>query len=217
MLFECDCIPAVAWRESALELLDQRLLPGEVRYRRLTAAADVAQAIREMVVRGAPAIGIAAAYGVVLAARIWGGAGGSDPPCRSAGSVADTDRRGFRSVGGVPADRRQSVLGTAADGACARRDLGSRSGGTFIGRSAGDSRRGYRRQPADGATGGGLTGRANSGADPLQCWRAGDGWLRHGAGRDSRGIRGGVGRAGLRGWSSGSTRMKLGRGCKGRA
>lgn len=69
MLFECDCIPAVAWRESALELLDQRLLPGEVRYRRLTAAADVAQAIREMVVRGAPAIGIAAAYGVVLAAR----------------------------------------------------------------------------------------------------------------------------------------------------
>ncbi|MBL8259373.1 MAG: S-methyl-5-thioribose-1-phosphate isomerase [Candidatus Competibacteraceae bacterium] len=64
-----DRVRAVIWREDALELLDQRLLPGELRYRRLSGAAEVAQAIREMVVRGAPAIGIAAAYGVVLAAR----------------------------------------------------------------------------------------------------------------------------------------------------
>ncbi len=70
MSYEYDRVRAVVWRENALELLDQRLLPGEVRYRRLTAAADVAQAIRDMVVRGAPAIGIAAAYGVVLAARV---------------------------------------------------------------------------------------------------------------------------------------------------
>ncbi|MCK7461540.1 MAG: hypothetical protein MZU84_05495 [Sphingobacterium sp.] len=67
---EHDRVRAVVWREDALELLDQRLLPGTVRYRRLTSAADVAQAIHDMVVRGAPAIGIAAAYGVVLAARI---------------------------------------------------------------------------------------------------------------------------------------------------
>ena len=60
---------AVIWRDDALELLDQRLLPLEIRYRRLTGAAQVAEAIRAMVVRGAPAIGIAAAYGVVLAAR----------------------------------------------------------------------------------------------------------------------------------------------------
>jgi len=63
-----DQVCAVIWREDALELLDQRLLPMETRYRRLTDAAAVADAIREMVVRGAPAIGIAAAYGVVLAA-----------------------------------------------------------------------------------------------------------------------------------------------------
>jgi methylthioribose-1-phosphate isomerase len=59
-------------------LLDQRALPAEERYVELLAAADVAEAIRAMVVRGAPAIGIAAAYGMALAARAaidLGGAG----------------------------------------------------------------------------------------------------------------------------------------------
>ncbi|MDG4551526.1 MAG: S-methyl-5-thioribose-1-phosphate isomerase [Candidatus Contendobacter sp.] len=65
-----DRTRAVAWREDALELLDQRRLPGAIVHRRLTVAAEVAEAIRNMVVRGAPAIGIAAAYGVVLAARV---------------------------------------------------------------------------------------------------------------------------------------------------
>ncbi len=64
-----DRVRAIVWREDALELLDQRRLPDTVLYRRLTSAAEVAEAIRDMVVRGAPAIGVAAAYGVVLAAR----------------------------------------------------------------------------------------------------------------------------------------------------
>ncbi len=64
-----DRVRAIVWREDNLELLDQRLLPGELRYQRLTSVAAVAQAIRDMVVRGAPAIGVTAAYGVVLAAR----------------------------------------------------------------------------------------------------------------------------------------------------
>ena len=64
-----DHIRAVVWCKDALELLDQRRLPGAMLYRRLTGAAEVAEAIRDMVVRGAPAIGIAAAYAVVLAAR----------------------------------------------------------------------------------------------------------------------------------------------------
>lgn len=64
-----DQVRAIIWREDALELLDQRQLPGILVYRRLESAAEVAQAIRDMVVRGAPAIGIAAAYGVVLAAH----------------------------------------------------------------------------------------------------------------------------------------------------
>ncbi len=64
-----DSVRAVAWDNGALRLLDQRALPQWVDYLRCTAAAAVARAIHDMAVRGAPAIGIAAAYGVVLAAR----------------------------------------------------------------------------------------------------------------------------------------------------
>lgn len=60
--------PAIRWTGSALELLDQRLLPGEEVYLRYTTHQAVADAIRQMVVRGAPAIGITAAYGMALAA-----------------------------------------------------------------------------------------------------------------------------------------------------
>lgn len=52
----------------AVVLLDQRLLPEEVAEVRCESAAEVAGAIRTMVVRGAPAIGVAAAYGLALAA-----------------------------------------------------------------------------------------------------------------------------------------------------
>ncbi|MEN8213699.1 MAG: S-methyl-5-thioribose-1-phosphate isomerase [Pseudomonadota bacterium] len=57
---------AILWRDDALYLLDQRLLPATVEFLRLTTARQTADAIRDMVVRGAPAIGITAAYGVVL-------------------------------------------------------------------------------------------------------------------------------------------------------
>lgn len=56
------------WRDDALHLIDQRILPLEVRYVACTSAADTATAIRDMVVRGAPAIGCAAAYGVAAEA-----------------------------------------------------------------------------------------------------------------------------------------------------
>ena len=59
----------IAWRDGALALLDQRALPRTAVMRRYTDCAGVVDAIRTMVVRGAPAIGIAAAYAVVLAAR----------------------------------------------------------------------------------------------------------------------------------------------------
>src|SRR4051795_5642464 len=52
----------------AVVLLDQRRLPEEVVDVRCATATEVADAIRDMVVRGAPAIGIAAAYGLALAA-----------------------------------------------------------------------------------------------------------------------------------------------------
>jgi methylthioribose-1-phosphate isomerase len=58
---------AILWRDGHLYLLDQRKLPREVTFLELNSAGETARAITEMVVRGAPAIGITAAYGVVLA------------------------------------------------------------------------------------------------------------------------------------------------------
>lgn len=62
-------ITALQWRNNALYLLDQRALPQQELWQRYECAADVAQAIGEMRVRGAPAIGVAAAFAVLLAAR----------------------------------------------------------------------------------------------------------------------------------------------------
>lgn len=64
---------AMRWHGHSLELLDQRLLPTEEHWITSEGASGVAQCIRDMVVRGAPAIGISAAYGVALAARHAGG------------------------------------------------------------------------------------------------------------------------------------------------
>jgi len=60
---------ALRWQGNCLELLDQRLLPAQEHWITLEDASGVARCIRDMVVRGAPAIGISAAYGVALAAR----------------------------------------------------------------------------------------------------------------------------------------------------
>jgi methylthioribose-1-phosphate isomerase len=56
------------WKAGRLELIDQRALPGRVEYLACNSAEDVSQAIRSMVIRGAPAIGCAAAYGIALEA-----------------------------------------------------------------------------------------------------------------------------------------------------
>jgi methylthioribose-1-phosphate isomerase len=62
-------VQTMRWTGTALELLDQRRLPDEVVYLACRSADEVAAAIRDMVVRGAPAIGCAAAFGYALAAR----------------------------------------------------------------------------------------------------------------------------------------------------
>jgi methylthioribose-1-phosphate isomerase len=59
-------VEPIRWRGDRLELLDQRLLPGQKKYITCRTAQQVAKAIRDMAVRGAPAIGCAAAFGVVL-------------------------------------------------------------------------------------------------------------------------------------------------------
>ena len=61
-------IETLRWRGDRLELIDQRALPQRLGYVSCATAAEVAAAIREMIVRGAPAIGCAAAYGIALEA-----------------------------------------------------------------------------------------------------------------------------------------------------
>jgi len=60
---------SIEWRDGAVRMLDQRSLPHQVIYNDYTDYREVADAIREMVIRGAPAIGAAAAYGLALTAH----------------------------------------------------------------------------------------------------------------------------------------------------
>lgn len=77
-----DRIRPIRWIGHSLELLDQRKLPFSVDYVTCNDSDDVADAIRSLAVRGAPAIGISAAWGLVLAAR------GVDADDGEAGSLA---------------------------------------------------------------------------------------------------------------------------------
>ncbi|HTY99763.1 MAG TPA: S-methyl-5-thioribose-1-phosphate isomerase, partial [Rhodocyclaceae bacterium] len=61
-------VETLRWRDGRLEMIDQRVLPARFEYLAYDSAAAVAEGIRTMVVRGAPAIGCAAAYGVALEA-----------------------------------------------------------------------------------------------------------------------------------------------------
>jgi methylthioribose-1-phosphate isomerase len=62
-------LPTIDWQDDMIVMVDQRKLPGQEVYVRCRTAQEVARAIRTMVIRGAPAIGVAAAMGIALAAR----------------------------------------------------------------------------------------------------------------------------------------------------
>jgi len=107
-------VRALWYRDGTLFLIDQRELPRRLVVRRLRHVREVAEAIRTMVVRGAPAIGVAAAYGMVLAHRA-----GSMPPDRAAKLLRDTRPTAHDLVVGLEAVRSAWVAGedpvTAAD------------------------------------------------------------------------------------------------------
>ena len=77
-----DRVRPIRWNGQRLQLLDQRKLPGSVEYLEYADSDAVAVAIRDLVVRGAPAIGIAAAWGVVLAARLVEAGNGAGALCQ---------------------------------------------------------------------------------------------------------------------------------------
>jgi methylthioribose-1-phosphate isomerase len=81
-------VEPIRWRGDALELLDQRRLPREEVYVTCRTASEVATAIRDMVVRGAPAIGVAAAFGMALAAKNGDDVGKAAKELRSARPTA---------------------------------------------------------------------------------------------------------------------------------
>ena len=62
-------LPAIAWEDDAIVMVDQRKLPGQEVYVRCRTAPEVARAIKAMVIRGAPAIGVAAAMGLAIGMR----------------------------------------------------------------------------------------------------------------------------------------------------
>ncbi len=67
--FADPVVQPIVWEGNQLRLLDQRILPSQTKYISLRTSRDVAAAITDLVVRGAPAIGISAAYGCVLGWR----------------------------------------------------------------------------------------------------------------------------------------------------
>src|SRR6476620_1079336 len=62
-------LPTIEWRDDAVVMIDQRKLPGEEIYVHCKTVAEVAKAIKTMVIRGAPAIGVAAGMGLALGVK----------------------------------------------------------------------------------------------------------------------------------------------------
>ena len=76
---EREVLPTIAWDGETVVMIDQRRLPQEETFLRCQDHHDVASAIRDMAIRGAPAIGVAAAMGIVLGMRLAPADQASDP------------------------------------------------------------------------------------------------------------------------------------------
>jgi methylthioribose-1-phosphate isomerase len=116
----------VFWEAEQLKLIDQRRLPASLGVIGFSRAEDVAEAIRDMVVRGAPAIGVSAAFGLALAARQSEGATTREvvldmetasarlraarPNAVNLGWALDRILRSARSFRGSAAELREHVL-----------------------------------------------------------------------------------------------------------
>ena len=108
-------IPTVEWKNDRVVILDQRVLPGDVRVLDCEKYEDVAEAIRNLSVRGAPAIGVTAALGIALGATQYTGAdlkgflSHMEEVCRTIASTRPTAVNLFWAV-----DRMKHVLAGAS-------------------------------------------------------------------------------------------------------
>ena len=96
-------LPTIEWQPDAVVMVDQRKLPGQEVYVHCKTAPEVARAIKTMVIRGAPAIGVAAAMGIALGMR--------RSKAQGTRQFAVEFNKIVRPDGRHAADRRQSVLG----------------------------------------------------------------------------------------------------------
>ena len=141
-------LAAVAWEATPPVIIDQRRLPDDLVHWRLDTVDAVVEAIRTLAVRGAPAIGIAGAYGVVDgAAAIGDGPGRADRACESSTAGGAHRRRaadrgqpraGRRARGRVPrcrAGRRRAIRDGSAGRGTGHRRRGPRPRCAAIGRA----------------------------------------------------------------------------------
>ena len=115
-------LPTVAWKDGSIVMIDQRRLPGEEVYLTLQGVEEVAQAIEKMAVRGAPAIGITAAYGAALGYRLLGcddpeawqetlrRLAATRPTAKNLFWALDRMERFYRQLGGAPYSEKLTAL-----------------------------------------------------------------------------------------------------------
>ena len=85
-------VRTVEWKDGAVHLIDQRLLPNTFVVKSFATVNGLAKAIKDMVVRGAPAIGAAGAYGMVIAAKSCTDSGALVSTLEKAKSTLDNAR-----------------------------------------------------------------------------------------------------------------------------
>ena len=95
----------IDWVDGAIEIIDQTALPAELRMARLHTVPELVAAIRALAVRGAPALGVAGAFGVALAARLHG-----DDPEALAAAVWDVEHARPTAVNLARGARRAAAL-----------------------------------------------------------------------------------------------------------
>jgi methylthioribose-1-phosphate isomerase len=83
-------VRTIDWVDGTVEIIDQTVLPEKLVTRRLTTVAELVEAVRELAVRGAPALGVAGALGVALAAREFDDAAARDAAVRRIAAARPT-------------------------------------------------------------------------------------------------------------------------------
>jgi methylthioribose-1-phosphate isomerase len=116
---EAPLLPSIAWNDGEVVLVDQRRLPGEEVYLHCREHGEVAAAIRDMAIRGAPAIGVAAAYAIALGVRRSGAEGPELAAefrriCADLRSTRPTAVNLFWAIGRMERSFREAVAGGPA-------------------------------------------------------------------------------------------------------